>query len=49
MAPIAPKAPRLVLVTLALVFVATVTSLMALFVVGKLLGNLSPVDSLLPA
>ncbi|XP_016011287.2 C-type lectin domain family 4 member F isoform X1 [Rousettus aegyptiacus] len=32
-APIAPKAPRLVLVTLALVFVATVTSLMALCVV----------------
>lgn len=48
-APAAPKMSRLVQATLAFMVMTIITSLLALFVVGKLLGNLNPTDSLLTA
>lgn len=45
-APATPKMSRLVRATLAFMVVTIITFLTALFVVGKLLGNLNPTDSL---
>lgn len=46
MAPAAHKMSRLVRATLAFMVVTIITFLTALFIVGKLLGNPNPTDSL---
>lgn len=46
MAPAASKTPRLIQATLIFMVVVIVISLTALFVVGKFLGRLNPIDSL---
>lgn len=48
-APAAPRRPRLVQTTVAVMAVTLVSSLVALFVVGKLLGEPEPDSLCLPA